>query len=195
MGRCSRASVLLQEIKPRSGDTAGFFLDGVMIRHRLNQTPGLLAIFLLLLPVCIAAQGEVESVSGSDENTVELQVYKKWIGAAGDEADVEIQLFCGQGKKFEPRFINHDRPDGWQLSQVPADGLFCNVREIVHDTFMADVSDCLDLLIIPGQEVECTIVNTKVVKRIDMLNRYGLAMMIAVMLGAGLAAVRRFGPP
>ena len=37
-------------------------------------------------------------------------------------------------------------------------------------------------------------VNTKVIKRIDMLNRYGLVMMIAVMLGAGLAAVKRFGP-
>jgi hypothetical protein len=163
--------------------------------HRLNQTRGLLAIFLLLLPVSVAAQGEDASVSGPDENTVELQVYKKWIGARGDEANVEIQLFCGRGKKFEPRFINHDHPDGWQISEVPADGLFCNVREIVRDTFIADVSDCLDLLVIPEQGVECTIVNTKVVKRIDMLNRYGLAMMIAVMLGAGLAAVRRFAPP
>ncbi|HLF29753.1 MAG TPA: hypothetical protein VI566_01845 [Xanthomonadales bacterium] len=163
--------------------------------HRLNQTPGLLTIFLLLLPVCVAARGEVESVSGADENTVELQVYKKWIGASGDEADVEIRLSCPQQMDFQPKFINRDQPGGWEIDHVPSDGLFCSVREIERDTFIADYGDCLDLLVIPGQEAECTIVNTKVVKRIDMLNRYGLVMMIAVMLGAGLAAVRRFTPP
>jgi hypothetical protein len=135
----------------------------------------------------------VESAPVPDESAVELKVYKKWIGAAGDEADVEIRLFCRQGEKFEPRRINHDHPDGWQIQQVPADGMFCNVREIVRDSFIADVGDCLDLLVVPGQDVECTMVNTKVVKRIDMLNRYGLAMMVTVMLGAGLAAVKRFG--
>jgi hypothetical protein len=49
-------------------------------------------------------------------------------------------------------------------------------------------------MLVPGQAAECTIVNTKVVKRIDMLNRYGLIIMISVMLGAGLAAVRRSAP-
>jgi hypothetical protein len=161
-------------------------------RRALAITLSAACVLLFSTPVVAAIAGlEKDSTAMA---TVNVQVYKKWIGASGDEVDVEIQLFCGQGKKFEPRFINQDRPDGWQLTAVPADGLFCNVREIVRDTFMADVSDCLDLLVIPGQEVECTIVNTKVVKRIDMLNRYGLAMMIAVILGAGLAAVRRFTP-
>jgi hypothetical protein len=171
-----------------------------MNRHRpqikpgLPRFPSLAATILLLLPVCVAAQDDVGNAPVADASTVELQVYKKWIGAAGDEADVEVHLFCRQDDNFEPRYINHDLPDGWQINQVPPDGMFCNVREIERDSFVADVSDCAGLLVVPGQDVECTMVNTKVVKRIDMLNRYGLIMMVAVMLGAGLAAVKRFGP-
>jgi len=125
---------------------------------------------------------------------VTLQVYKKWIGAAGDEANSEIHLHCDSHSQFEPRFINTERTEGWDVTGVPTDGVFCSVQEVELETFIADVADCRELLLVPGQAAECTIVNTKVVKRIDMLNRYGLAMMIAVMLGAGLAAVRRFAP-
>jgi hypothetical protein len=124
--------------------------------------------------------------------SVSLQVYKKWIGASGDEANSEIHLKCDSLIRFGPRFINTDRTEGWDVLNVPASGLFCSVYEIELETFIADVTDCGELLLVPGQAVECTVVNTKVVKRIDMLNRYGLIIMISVMLGAGLAAVRRF---
>jgi hypothetical protein len=158
----------------------------------------LLALLLTTLLLCgqaaVAAANASAAAPATDQATVGLLVYKKWIGASGDEADVEIHLSCPGKAEFEPRFINRDRPDGWQIEQVPADGIFCNVNEIERDTFIADVSDCRDLLLVPGQDVECTMVNTKVVKKIDMLNRYGLVLMIAVMLGAGLAAVRKFTP-
>jgi hypothetical protein len=136
----------------------------------------------------VAEQGSTETA------TVNLQVYKKWIGAAGDEGNSEIHLWCDSDNQFEPRFINTDRTEGWDVTDVPVNGLFCSVQEIEQETFIADVTDCRELLLVAGQAVECTIVNTKVVKRIDMLNRYGLIIMISVMLGAGLAAVRRFAP-
>jgi len=136
----------------------------------------------------VAQQGSTETA------TVSLQVYKKWIGAAGDEGNSEINLRCDSNNQFGPRFINTDRTEGWDVTDVPVNGLFCSVQEIQQETFIADVTDCRELLLVPGQAVECTIVNTKVVKRIDMLNRYGLLIMVFVMLGAGLAAVRRFAP-
>jgi len=144
----------------------------------------------LVVPSLACAVGE----SGEAGSQVELQVYKKWIGASGNETDVEIHLICRESDLFEPRYINRDQTDGWIIENVPDEGMFCDVREIEQDTFVADVSDCLNLLVIPGQAAECTMVNTKIVKRINMLNRYGLILMIAVMLGAGLAAVRRFAP-
>ena len=151
------------------------------------------ACVLMFGTFAVADAAAVEQ--GSTETaTVSLQVYKKWIGAAGDEDNSEIHLLCDSHKQFEPRFINTDRTEGWDVTDVPANGLFCSVQEIEQETFIADVSDCRELLLVPGQAVECTIVNTKVVKRIDMLNRYGLIIMVFVMLGAGLAAVRRFTP-
>lgn len=156
----------------------------------MNLTP-LLAILLLCCPAAVAAADDGAAAVTGDPATVGLLVYKKWIGAAGDEAQVEIHLSCAGQDAFEPRFINRDRADGWQIEHVPADGMFCSVDEIGQATFIADAADCQDLLVVPGQDVECTMVNTKIVKKIDMLNRYGLALMIAVMLGAGLAAVRK----
>lgn len=152
------------------------------------------AACVLMFSTFAAADGAVAEQGSTDTATVSVQVYKKWIGAAGDEGASEIHLLCDSDSQFEPRFINTDRTEGWDVDNVPVDGLFCSVQEIELDTFIADVTDCHELLLVPGQAVECTIVNTKVVKRIDMLNRYGLIIMVFVMLGAGLAAVRRFTP-
>lgn len=163
--------------------------------NKLNPSPVLLLTSLLLCSqVAVAATGASAAAPTTEQATVGLLVYKKWIGASGDEADVEIHLSCPGKIPLEPRFINRDRPGGWRIEQVPEDGIFCSVHEIERDTFIADTTDCHDLLVIPGEDVECTMVNTKVVKKIDMLNRYGLVLMIAVMLGAGLAAVRKFTP-
>ena len=151
------------------------------------------ASVLLIATPAMSAAPILEQGSG-ETPIVSLEVYKKWIGAAGDEANSEVHLRCASQLQFEPRFINADRTAGWEVAGVPASGVFCSVQEVELETFIADVADCQDLLLVPGQDAECTIVNTKVVKRIDMLNRYGLVIMIFVMLGAGLAAVRRFAP-
>ena len=132
-------------------------------------------------------------VAAAAGDEVAVVVYKKWIGAAGDEPDVEVDLVCADDASFPPRFINTGKPAAWTRGGVGAQGAYCTVFETVRGSFIGDASDCRDLLLLPGQDAECTLVNTKRVKRIDMLNRYGLVMMIAVMMGAGLAAVRRYG--
>jgi len=151
----------------------------------------MLAMLLLVMPV--AADAGADAVT-SELGTVKLWVYKKWIGASGTEASVEIHLDCPGRDDFGRRLINRDRPDGWNIDQVPADGFFCSVGEVMRETFVPDVTDCRNLLLVPGRDVECTMVNTKVVKRIDMLNRYGLGLMIVVMLAVGLTSVRKLGP-
>jgi hypothetical protein len=126
-----------------------------------------------------------------------LTVYKKWIGTADREADVEIRLHCaakagsGSAPGGEPRSINEDKPAGWELEITDPDGLECDVYEVEREDFQADIADCQDLIIVPGAREECTMVNTKVVKMIQMLNRYGLVIMILVFLTAGMIAARK----
>jgi len=150
-----------------------------------------LAIVLLLFnqPLVAAADATV-APPDRNRNTVELRVYKKWIGASGNENRVEIYVTCEDGAQYGARFINRDQPDGWEIQGVSEKGVFCSVHEVVQDTFVGDDQDCLNLLVLPGQDVECTMVNTKVVKRIEMLNRYGLGLMIVIMLIAGLTSVK-----
>ena len=126
------------------------------------------------------------------QNTVPLTVYKKWVGGTGQEPDVAVQLACGDQVFVESRFINEASPGGWEVGDIGMDGLNCDVSEKPGDTFVADQSDCQGLLLFPGRGAECTMVNTKIVKRIEMLNRYGKAIMILVMLVAGLIAVKRY---
>jgi hypothetical protein len=143
-----------------------------------------------------------------------LTVYKKWIGAADREADVEIRLDCAAGLAADagpdakpapgtqssegsdrgPRMINEDKPAGWDLEITDPDGLECDVLEAEREDFRADISDCQGLIIVPGAREECTMVNTKVVKMIQMLNRYGLVIMILVFLAAGMLATRKMMP-
>jgi hypothetical protein len=129
-----------------------------------------------------------------------LTVYKKWIGTADREADVEIHLLCaaksipGPKQAWELRSINEDKPAGWELEITDPEGLECAVFEVEREEFRADISDCQDLIIVPGASEECTMVNTKVVKMIQMLNRYGLLIMILVFLAAGMIATRKMMP-
>jgi len=165
-----------------------------MTSHHQALAIALSAASVLMFSMPAMSRAEEPGRGPVETATVSLQVYKKWIGASGDETNSEVHLKCDSPIQFEPRFIHTDRTGGWDVPDVPANGVFCSVYEIELDTFIADVTDCRELLLVPGQAVECTVVNTKVVKRIDMLNRYGLIIMISVMLGAGLAAVRRFAP-
>ncbi|MFC1797119.1 hypothetical protein ACFL1V_08495 [Pseudomonadota bacterium] len=126
------------------------------------------------------------------QNTVPVTVYKKWVGASGKEPSVEISLECDGRAISGPRHINEKSPRGWDVANIHVNGSSCDVFETVDDTFVADQSDCRGVMLFPGRGAECTMVNTKVVKRIEMLNRYGKAIMIIVMLVAGLVAVRRY---
>ena len=164
------------------------------LRQPVHDACLLAAILLICCQQAMAVADDGATTPTAEQATVGFRVYKKWIGASGDEANVEILLACGERDDFPPRFINRDRAEGWQIEHVPVEGMFCSVHETGRETFIADEEDCRNLLVMPGQDVECTMVNTKVVKRIEMLNRYGLGLMILVMLAAGLTAVRKFTP-
>ena len=132
----------------------------------------------------IQARSQVTSVT----------VYKKWIGTTREEPDVRVELVCAGERLPESRNINAGKPGGWLLSVTEPEGIRCRVLETRSEEFVPDTSDCENLRILPGSEEECTLVNTKVVKMIDMLNRYGLVIMILVFMAAGMIAARRFVP-
>jgi hypothetical protein len=148
----------------------------------------------LFLTCCFgpaALHAQVKGLGKTLPDAAEVLVYKKWVGATGDEAPVEIQLVCKGLGDFHPLRVNQDEPDGWLIAELPESGSYCSVHEAVRDSYIPDERDCRDLLVLPGDSVECTLVNTKRVKRIEMLNRYGIVMLIAFVLGVGLAAVHR----
>ena len=120
-----------------------------------------------------------------------LTVFKHWIGTSENEDDVTVFLDCGDDGSYEPRPVNSDRPVTWDLTVNDANGFLCGVSEPSDDSFIADTSDCQELLILPGAREECTVVNTKVVKMIEMLNRYGLFIMIGVFMVVGGLAARK----
>lgn len=125
------------------------------------------------------------------QDPVKLTVYKKWVGGSGEEDDVQVSLECESGDYSGFRTINEGSPDGWEISQFDPEGILCNVSEKIRDTFSPDIIDCQGLYIRPGRGEECTLINTKIVKRIEMLNRYGKIVMIVLVLAVGLVAVRR----
>ncbi len=129
-----------------------------------------------------------------EKQATRLTVYKKWVGGAGEEPDIKINLVCNNKPQGGPLWINSDAPQTWELEPSDSNGMRCSVNEKELDTFRADLGDCKNLLIMAGTHEECTLVNTKVVKRIEMLNRYGLGAMILVILGAGLLAIKRLVP-
>ena len=140
----------------------------------------------------LATADKAHCLATITQNSVPLTVYKKWVGGSGEENDVKINLECESGKYSGSRFINEGSPGGWEIEDIDPEGILCNVSEVVRDTFEPDIIDCQGLWILPGKGEECTLLNTKIVKRIEMLNRYGKLIMIVLVLGIGLVAVRRF---
>ena len=126
------------------------------------------------------------------QDPVELMVYLEWIGPSGEEEDVRISLECESGDYSGNRYVNAGKPDGWEIRDIDPEGILCNVSEEVRDNFRPDIIDCQGLWVLPGKGEECTLTNTKIVKRIEMLYRYGKVVMILLVLGIGLAAVKRF---
>lgn len=127
-----------------------------------------------------------------EDEITQVSVFTRWIGANGDEAPVEAHLICEGLGRIDPVWVNQKDANGWRLPNVPETGVICDVVEVRREEFLADMSDCMDLLVMPGAQEECTLVNTKIVKRIEMLNRYGKIAMVVVFMGVGLLAARRF---
>ena len=128
----------------------------------------------------------------SEETT--LTVFKHWIGTSDREEDARITLECGDGNQHRPLMINSDRTGTWKLEVTSTEGVVCNVIEEKSDAYIDDVRDCQGLVIRPGAEEECTVVNTRVVKMIEMFNRYGLFVMILAFMIVGGFAARKVIP-
>jgi len=126
------------------------------------------------------------------QDPVLLTVYKEWLGGSGTDEDVKVTLECESGEWPGPLRINEGSPGSWHIRNIDPEGILCNVSEEVRDNFRPDIIDCQGLLVLPGKGEECTLINTRIVKRIEMLNRYGRIVMILLILGFGLVAVRRF---
>lgn len=126
------------------------------------------------------------------QDAVTLTVYKKWIGGSGKDNPVRVSLECESGRYSGMRMINEGAPDSWEIRDIDPEGILCNVSEEVRETFSPDIIDCQGLLLLPGKGEECTMINTKIVKRIEMFNRYGKIIMIILVLGVGLVAAKRF---
>jgi hypothetical protein len=126
-----------------------------------------------------------------EQTKTRVTVFKRWIGTSEAEKSTKVTLSCNSGVALTPRMLNIDAPARWELDSVDAEGIVCSVSEQKSDSYIDDVEDCQGLLIRPGVREECTIVNTKVVKMIEMLNRYGLVLMILAFMAVGGFAVRR----
>ena len=81
-----------------------------------------------------------------------LTVFKHWIGTSKKEDNVAVSLDRGPGKTYESLQINTGKPDSWILLVNEAGGFRCSVSEEESETWIADTSDCGDLLILPGAE-------------------------------------------
>ena len=148
----------------------------------------------LLLSMCVLALYSMQvfgQTPGPEDIPGTLTVYVEWIGPSGEEEDVKISLECESGEYSGYRFVNKGSPDGWEIYNIVPEGILCNVSEAVRETFSPDIIDCQGIYILPGRDEECTMVNTKIVKRIEMLNRYGKIVMIVLVLVIGLVAVKR----
>ena len=159
----------------------------------LSPRPGCTVAALLLCLATLAPHSTYAQPAGFDaaDRAATITVYKKWNGVSDRQDDVRISLDCESGDYSGDRYINEGRPDGWEVRDIPEEGILCNVSERLQENFRPDIIDCQGLYLLPGSAEECTLVNTKIVKRIEMLNRYGLIAMILVFMAAGMLAVRR----
>ncbi len=133
-------------------------------------------------------------------------VTKEWeiIGSGGDSTpeEAKVTIYCDA-------FISKGREsriDGvWEISRVLGDGesvtatvdtiqhpATCWVKETVFDSSVeSDTSDCGRRVLTAGSTSSCTIVNSVFFEGIPTLDRYGLAMLVLLMLGAGVIGLGR----
>ncbi|MDX1409628.1 MAG: IPTL-CTERM sorting domain-containing protein, partial [Saprospiraceae bacterium] len=72
-------------------------------------------------------------------------------------------------------------------------GTMCSVTEQFVDSGVEITANgCENLLVFPGEDVACTIVNTRLYEGIPTLSQYGLGLLAMLMLMMGFVAFRRF---
>ena len=159
---------------------------------RPRYLTAVLALPGILLMLCMTVTPAIgQDVPVNSQETARLVVYKKWIGMSGKAAAVRIELDCENGEYYGFRVINEGEPDGWEIRDVHPEGMLCNVAEELRENYRPDIIDCQGLYILPGRTEECTLVNTRIVKRIETLNRYGKVVLILLVLAVGLMAMKR----
>lgn len=136
---------------------------------------------------------------------VQITVYKEWIGVTGDEAfslEADAEYTCydvytsAQGGSLEDvqgtlSFSGVSSEDYITGIYPAVSGSYCDVDEpTVPDFVEADTSDCQDVAVTAG--ASCTLYNTAFFEGIPTLGQYGKALLVLLMLGGGLIAVRRF---
>lgn len=91
------------------------------------------------------------------------------------------------------QFLGDPGVDSFQIFGNWDGGTVCDVNEQVTEGGVeADDSDCQNIVLFPGEDASCTIVNTRLFEGIPTMGRYGLAVLTLLMLGLGLVAYRRF---
>lgn len=136
---------------------------------------------------------------------VQITVYKEWIGVTGDEAfslEADAEYTCydvytsAQGGSLEDvqgmlSFSGVSSEDYITGIYPAASGSYCDVDEpTVPDFVEADTSDCQNVPV--EADASCTLYNTAFFEGIPTLGQYGKALLVLLMLGAGLVTVRRF---
>ena len=90
----------------------------------LNSFRGACLITLILLMINqtgFADQDKSQSLATAEGGTAQLQVYKKWIGASGDEADVDASIAKQRSFDSDLWVIEVEDRDGRHL--LDEDGL------------------------------------------------------------------------
>lgn len=127
-----------------------------------------------------------------DEVTV--TVAKEWIDdnpGFNLPLHAQIQLSCSQAGFVDELYIDPSNPGEFGIFPH-YEGETCTVTETPQVGVEADLEDCDGLAIAPGQDAECTIVNTRLYEGIPTLSQYGLMILSLLMLMMGVMAVRRF---
>lgn len=125
---------------------------------------------------------------------VEIIVNKEWIDDNPEYnmpqfAWVEVQ--CDVASWLGGQYINPNGPGKFVVYPFHG-GESCTVSEDPEVGVLADLEDCEGLMVAPGQDAECTVVNTRLYAGIPTLSQYGLALLALMMLMIGVVSVRRF---
>lgn len=158
---------------------------------------------------CLFTAVEFEDANSCDITNalepVEVIVHKEWIDEHPEHqlptfvnitlrcenAEIVNGFSCGNDACSE-QFIGPGNPGAFLVFPDWNGSTACSATEVPEVGVLQDVSDCGSMPLAPGEGDECTIVNTRLFAGIPTLGQYGLAVLALLMLGMGLAGVRRF---